>query len=501
MEKHCSNHPESMAVATCKACSKSVCLMCVSDEKEGTFCSPECHAAFVSGAPVSAAQPAAAPGGDVIGSIFDAEPPPPSTSLNLPAGDGPEPIVAEGTKWRPIGAKCENHGDTDAVANCDRCGKAVCPLCLLEAAAGTFCSSECMTGTGSAAPAAEARVLEEAAPPPPPPRPAPAPRPPAPVPQRSAPVNVMATGKVHKKSGGTIAAAILLLLLAGGGYFGYDYWEKNLRPGTQDPSTSLVTPPLPPVKPPPVVEPPKPPPPDPVKIPVVEPPKPPPVKPPVEPPKPEPPPPPVRRPVKREAPPVVRQTRIFNPWGAEEVGSWYRTRTVRGGEITYTDQGVKERAEHSVTLYRQTCTNGKPGPVTEVKAEPQTVFLGGERTFTFDERPFLCELRQYSADPAAPKYWTQLQGRHVGAVLQAETPEGTLTATRVWEHDVRLNRRSFDSLVVEAEIEKDGAKRKVKTWYSGQYLIGPVREEREGVSTALVDWGLDWSKRTAFPSP
>jgi hypothetical protein len=198
---------------------------------------------------------------------------------------------------------------------------------------------------------------------------------------------------------------------------------------------------------------------------------------------------------------VVRQTRIFNPWGAEDVGSWYRTRTARGGEITSTDLGVKARTESSVLLYKQTSTNGKPGPVTEVVAEPQTIYLSGETTFTFDERSYLCEVRQYSSDPAAPKYWTLLQGRHIGAVLRAETPEGALTAVRVWEHDVRLNRRSFDSLVVEAEIEKDGAKRKIKSWYSGQYMIGPVREEREGVSTALVDWGLDWSKRPAFPSP
>ncbi|HLY75301.1 MAG TPA: hypothetical protein VKU80_14365, partial [Planctomycetota bacterium] len=165
MDKSCANHPESMALATCKACDKSICLMCVVDEKEGTFCSSECHAAFVEGREVPkyiesapAAEPAsvASSGAQKIESIFDDGPSPSSTSsegVNLPPSDDPMPIVAEGTKWRSIGAQCQNHSDTPAVANCDRCGKAVCALCLLEASQGTFCSSECLSAVAEAAPA------------------------------------------------------------------------------------------------------------------------------------------------------------------------------------------------------------------------------------------------------------------------------------------------------------------------------------------------------------
>src|SRR5581483_974794 len=141
MDKSCANHPESMALATCKACDKSICLMCVVDEKEGTFCSSECHAAFVEGREVpryeeSAAQPAsvASSGVQKIESIFDDGPSPApaaSEGMTLPPSDDPMPIVAEGTKWRSIGAQCENHSATPAVANCDRCAKPVCALCLL----------------------------------------------------------------------------------------------------------------------------------------------------------------------------------------------------------------------------------------------------------------------------------------------------------------------------------------------------------------------------------
>ena len=154
MEKSCANHSESMALATCKACDKSICLMCVVDEKEGTFCSSDCHSAFANGqevpkfvaAVVESVVPA---GGGVkkIDSIFDDGPSAPASSseeLEAPPSEDPMPIVAEGTKWRAIGSQCQNHSDTPAVANCDRCSKPVCALCLLEASQGTFCSADCM---------------------------------------------------------------------------------------------------------------------------------------------------------------------------------------------------------------------------------------------------------------------------------------------------------------------------------------------------------------------
>ncbi len=473
--------------------------MCVTDEKEGTFCSSECHQAFVSGVPV--AQPAgaaAASGDDALSSIFDAEPAP-SSNLNLPPSDGPEPIVAEGTKWRPIGAKCENHGDTDAVANCDRCGKAVCPLCLLEAAAGTFCSSDCMSGTAQPA-AAEQEALQA------PPVPVPA-APAAPQPQRRAqPVNVMATGRAQKKSGGGMAAAVIFLLLGAGGYFGWDYYEKNLAPKpVEPPPVVVVEPPKPVVQPPkPVVEPPKPavqPP-----KPVVEPPKPvvQPPKPVVQPPKPvtpvavtE----PVKKPVKKE-PPRPRPAKFFNPWGAEDVGTWYRIRTDQNGATTYTDTGVKAKGDGFTVLQIQVCKDGQAGPVTEQKVEPQVVFLSGEQSFTYNDRPFLTEIRQYGQDPEAPKVWSLLQGQNFGAVIQAETPQGLLTARRVWEHTLRINQRSFECLVVEATIEKNAAVvSTVKTWFSPQVPMGFVREERAGQVRSVVAWGMDWARRPAFPTP
>src|SRR5437762_2727709 len=116
MEKTCANHSESLALATCKACEKSICLMCVCDEKEGTFCSTRCTQAFreVGGwvNPGTTPVPAtAAPASQ--GSIFAPEPassapaaaevaePPPSTEQAEF-----EPLVTPGTKWRMIGSVC-----------------------------------------------------------------------------------------------------------------------------------------------------------------------------------------------------------------------------------------------------------------------------------------------------------------------------------------------------------------------------------------------------------
>ncbi|RPH41954.1 MAG: hypothetical protein EHM91_09740, partial [Planctomycetota bacterium] len=106
MDKSCANHPESMALATCKACEKSVCLMCVVDEKEGTFCSSECHTAFSNGQEVpkfvgaaTEASSGGSSGAQKMDSIFDDAPSSPSPSaleeIQAPPTDEPMPIVAE----------------------------------------------------------------------------------------------------------------------------------------------------------------------------------------------------------------------------------------------------------------------------------------------------------------------------------------------------------------------------------------------------------------------
>ncbi len=492
MDKSCANHPESMALASCKACDKSICLMCVVDEKEGTFCSTECHAALVEGREVpkyveSAAQPATV-GAQKIESIFDDGPSAPAETepadLNLPPpSDDPMPIVAEGTKWRSIGAQCQNHSDTPAVANCDRCGKAVCALCLLEASQGTFCSSECMGAVGEA------------------PAPAPTPargRAPAPQPSAATAERAALAGKPvfkftdpPKTSRPALIAlfAVFGIVLVIGGYYVWNITTTHFDETHTEPTPPIAVPPVdqPPVDPTPVVVVPKPV--DPVPV----------VKPPVEDPKP-----PISDPapsyyIKPRPVPKAVPIRTINPWAEQAPGAWYRLKITRAGKTSYQDIGLKEKGSDFYVLATQTSADGQAGPVAETKTPAAVVYLRGEKTLTFDNQPFTCELRSATLDEGAPKTWALLSSKFPGAVLKKEGADGNFNAKKVWEYSMRVKNLTADCLVVEGELEVAGVKKAVKTYYSGAVPMGSVRQDQPGESSVLVDLGSDWAKRPAFP--
>jgi hypothetical protein len=481
MDKSCANHPESMALATCKACDKSVCLMCVVDEKEGTFCSTECHKAFSSGQEVPkfvgavSESGSASAGVQKIDSIFDDEPSAPSSSagLHAPPSDDPMPIVAEGTKWRPTGAQCENHADTPAVANCDRCGKAVCALCLLEAAQGTFCSAECM-GTVARQPA---------------PLPAPA--------ERAALQGkpVFKFKEPPKSNKGVLVGGIIVIALAGiaGAYYGWNGFTLETPPKPPDPVVD------PTIKP------------DTTKPDVHKPDTNPTVKPDVQKPvtnpdtvKPD-----VQKPVTNPDPPVyikprpvvkavILPTRTINAWADANPGVWYRMKTVRAGQATLTDTGLKEKGKDFVVLATQSFANGQASAVTETKIAASTVFLRGEESFSIDGQSYLCEIRTPGSDDASPRTWALLSGKNMGAVLKSVSPEGTLSTKRVWEGTWRVEGNELDCLVVEGQIQNGTATQTVKNWYCGAVPLGIVKQELGGQTLTLVRMGSDWNKRPGF---
>jgi hypothetical protein len=488
MDKSCANHPEAMALARCKACEKSICLMCVVDEKEGTFCSSECHAAFVEGRAVpryeESAQPAsvATAGAQKIESIFDEGSSAPSASegINLPpSSDDPMPIVAEGTKWRSIGTQCDNHSDTPAVANCDRCAKPVCALCLLEASQGTFCSSDCMNSVAKDAP-------------PPPPsgsRSSKAPQQPVLAAAERAALQgkpVFKFKEPPRSKKGPIIVVVVAILGVGGYYgwkaFGPEHFTFDAPPVVENP----VTPDPRPVDPRPVD--PRPVDPRPVDpTPVVT-----------------PDPTPVVKATDPEATstgvylrprpvPKAVPTRTINPWTEEQPGCWFRLRTTSGGKTSYTDVGLKEKSERSYTLNVQTSTDGKP---SEQKTEAPAVYLHGEKTLVFDGQSYLCEIQSPGMDPAkSPTTLVLLSSKYPGAVFKSDAPDAVFTPAKVWEYTMRVKGRSFDCLVVEGMLNN----KPVKTYYTA-LPIQSIRQEKAGDSTVLVDFGDDWSKRPAFPN-
>lgn len=488
MDKSCANHPESMALATCKACEKSVCLMCVVDEKEGTFCSSDCHTAFANGEQVpkfvgAATESAASSSGvQKIDSIFDDEPvsaAAPSAGLPTPPVDEAMPIVAEGTKWRPIGAQCSNHSDTPAVANCDRCGKPVCALCLLEATQGTFCSSECL-GNVAKQPQAQAATAERAA-------------------LQGKPV--FRFKEPPKSNKGVMVAALLVLLVAGaaGAYYGWNGFslESFTKPNESSASSgNRVDPPISePLKPPvtPTLNPETTQKPEitPTILPSES------IKP--DPPKPvEPETPTYYIPVKPKPAPKIVPTRTLDPWADQEPGAWFRVKTTRGGQVTLTDTGLKEKTKDSFVLVTQTFSNGQASAVTENKFSLPKIYLRGEETFTVEGQSYLCEIRSPGLEDEAPKTWALLSGRSMGAVLKSVTPEGTMTTKTIWEGTWRVDGRPLDCLVVEGQLQVGSTARPIKSWYCSSVPMGLVHQEMGEDSMALISMGFDWAHRPEF---
>jgi hypothetical protein len=469
MEKNCTNHPESLALATCKACEKSICLMCVCDEKEGTFCSPKCISVFrevsdwvdPGATPVPATT---APSAQSTGSIFDPEPasatpaaaemtPPPSTEQAEF-----EPLVTPGTKWRMIGSVCGLHQDTQAVATCEACDRTLCAMCVVEADNGTFCA-ECASKKVPPAPLSVTAAPRVAAP-------APAP---------------VATRRSSSGSGSglkIVAAIVIIAGLGAGGFYLLNTSEHppvnpnpnpnpNLNPKT-DPAIAKTDPKktdpvkVDPVKTDPVkTDPVKT---DPVKV-VPTPRK-------IPPKKVEPPP--------RPKPPGL----VVNPWEVANPGSWYRVKSVKGGDESYTDLVLKAKDDVSYTL-------STPGG--DMKTDLAPFWVKGEESITIEGKKYLCQVREQEIPPV--KRWVLVDGKNAGAVLKEEAGGVTMIADRLWDHTVRVGGRSFDCLVVEGS--RGGAR--FKLWYCAQVPAGLIKLDLGDASLSLVDFGDDVAKRPPVP--
>src|SRR6185436_588115 len=110
-------------------------------------------------------------------------------------------------------------------------------------------------------------------------------------------------------------------------------------------------------------------------------------------------------------------TRKINPWGNQELGTWYRMKIDRGGKIQYTDVGLKEKGADFYVLATQSSADGQASAVTETKNPVLTVVLKGEETFTFENRTYLCEIQAAGPEDNAAKTWALLSGKSAGAVL------------------------------------------------------------------------------------
>ncbi|HEX7897813.1 MAG TPA: B-box zinc finger protein [Planctomycetota bacterium] len=457
MSQGCANHPESMALSTCKVCQKAICLMCVHEEKDGTYCSDACIGNLRevndwvgTGSPSGeAARPqSVAVEAPAASSVFEempdhvaapeqvaevAHPDPVDIPEEPPPASAPPPPSTSN-----IGNPCYAHPDIRAKAFCRRCRRPICGLCIVENASGMFCSDACVS-----------------------------------------------MGRSRKMGmGAKVAIMVVVLLAAGAGAYALkpELFQGLLGGSPAAPEKKPKDPkPTPPKPEPPKPQPPKPEPPKP------EPPKPQPPKP--EPPKPEPPrpEPPKPLPPLPPKPPPPKPTIMVHPWTSEEPGAWFRVR--RGDKVE--DVGLKARDAVSYTLSTQAWSGSQAQPAAEKQVDVEPIELLGEEKLEVEGRTYLCEVRRLKDRTE----WTLVTGRHAGAVLRATSPEGSQEAVRLWEHTIRLSDRSFDCLVIESRL---GEGRLLKSWYCPTYPLKTVRVERDGtLLEALVDCGYNWTSRQA----
>jgi len=199
----------------------------------------------------------------------------------------------------------------------------------------------------------------------------------------------------------------------------------------------------------------------------------------------------VRKPISRAVP-----SKTLNPWNDQDAGVWFRLRMTRGSQVTYKDIGLKEKGKDFNIVLTQTSQTGAP---TEARIPVATVYLRGEETFTFEGQSFLCEIQTPTLEEGNVRTWSLLSGKNPGAVLKSESPEGSFTANRVWEHTLRVKGNPLECLVIEGQIQSGGSSRSVKNWYCGSLPIGLIQQQKDGELTEIVDLGDDWSKRPAFP--
>jgi hypothetical protein len=121
--KTCQVHPSQAAVADCTACGKTLCGICSFDHAGRHYCS------------------------DCAVNGVRAELPSPSAPALPPAA--PIEPSARRRSAVPLGMKCAQHVEVDAVEQCRGCGNGVCETCNFEMPGGLHFCPACVDNAGS----------------------------------------------------------------------------------------------------------------------------------------------------------------------------------------------------------------------------------------------------------------------------------------------------------------------------------------------------------------
>ncbi len=537
MERACVNHPESPAIAACKSCATSLCLMCANEVGGDIFCSAKCAEVY---AEVKAwVEPMAKP--EDWNPLAEPAVPLPQDESMLDLGRMKPTQAAE--------SDCARHPGVKGVAGCALCHKPYCRTCLIETEWGSFCSVECSVGfkPASAAPSAAPSGGGKAVPMlmaavavalvvvgvliigfPQKPEPIANPEPAKPVavakPEPAKPVVVAKPEPANPEPAKPVVVVkpepakpepakpvVVVKPEPAKPEPAKPVVVAKPEPANPEPAKPVVVVKPEPAKPDPakpvVVAKPEPAKPEPAKPVVVvkpEPAKPEPAKPVViakpEPPKPEPakpepakpvevakplPPEPVVPPPPLAAPRCLQLAR--DPWADDKPGGWYRLKTTTPDGSSYTDVGLKERTASRLVLVSQTGAR----PVEErTVALVENVPVARERQELQGVAWELAVLRPSGGVHVA-------QGPHAGVLFVTQWNGTTLVPLKFGQETIAVRDRKFDCLVLESTLAGSG--KAVRLWLSAAFPAGPVREEGPDLSRVLVEYGDDWGKRPPFP--
>ncbi|HVE43357.1 MAG TPA: hypothetical protein VNM14_26000 [Planctomycetota bacterium] len=494
MDKVCVNHPESPSVGTCKACEKPVCLMCIVEVQGVSFCSEACGSAYqevkdwlerpaaeeewnpladgkgkkeAAAAKPQASAPAPAAPAKSTPSSADMR-----DALSSAFGDNASSASPEPSPAMPTPAPASQGAHPSLYIAIAATILVIIGLVVMFNMGGnpTPTSGEIAKGDPAkpepAKPAPVTPPKPEVKPEPPKPEVKPEPPKPKPEPVKPEPPKPEVKPEPPKPKPEPEPVKP----------------EVKPEPPKPKPEPVKPEPPKPEVKP----EPPKPKPevkPEPPK------PKPEPVKPEVakpEPPKPEPP----KPEVKPVPPPAPHLAFLRDPWGAEKPGTWYRVKSVSGGQESYRDVGLREAGAGYRVLVSQSSVAGKTEPEQFVWIEPEDVVAVGSVNGEASGTKYDADVVRVRA--SRPSQYVFKTAPHAGASFPSDA-----VLTKLDVQTLTVKDRSFPCTVMETEQSK----RSTKTWYSTALPIGTLKTESDGATSNLVDFGSDWAKRPPFPEP
>ncbi len=191
---------------------------------------------------------------------------------------------------------------------------------------------------------------------------------------------------------------------------------------------------------------------------------------------------------------------LADPWLDQKGGTWYRVKSVAGGETTYTDLGLRERGKGYSMLGVQQCIGGRSEWEKWERTELRSVESLGQELLEVGGAHYECDVYRIVSRAGEEKLWIAIDAPQAGAPLRWESSGRTLLAKPVGVEKVTVGHREFDCVKTEGEETAGGKTGPAVSWWSFQYPLGAVRFAGVTGTTEAVRAGENWNNRPPFPT-